>query len=297
MVLGIQLISLFSVGGYRGVWRYFGLMDGVTFAKGVGLGTLVSVSLITYIYRFEDYSRGVFVIYAALLMLAVVGITRVVPPDQRVRASPQPERCSGGDLRGGRRRRECRARDAEPSIGRLSDARLHRGGSGDGACADAGVSGDRQLPEAAPPHRGEGRGPGRPHAVDRRPAARASSANSAPNGRYRSNACTSNSIDWSRHPELSAPLPRAAFRLPCALNAITRTNPARSCRLRRQAASGGSEASATSMRGHGQPPSWRRESHSTCRRSDGTRLMASVLAPRVDTPTGMHDRTGRNVAS
>lgn len=73
MVLGIQLISLFLVGGYRGVWRYFGLMDGVTFAKGVALGTFVNVSLIAFIYRFQSYSRGVFVIYVALLLLFLLG--------------------------------------------------------------------------------------------------------------------------------------------------------------------------------------------------------------------------------
>jgi UDP-GlcNAc:undecaprenyl-phosphate GlcNAc-1-phosphate transferase len=73
LVLGVQLVSLFSMGGYRGVWRYFGLMDGVTFAKGVGLGTLINVSLLVYAYRFQEYSRGVFVIYAALLMLLLCG--------------------------------------------------------------------------------------------------------------------------------------------------------------------------------------------------------------------------------
>ena len=38
LVLGVQLVSLFMAGVYRGVWQYFGLMDGVTFARGVGLG-------------------------------------------------------------------------------------------------------------------------------------------------------------------------------------------------------------------------------------------------------------------
>jgi UDP-GlcNAc:undecaprenyl-phosphate GlcNAc-1-phosphate transferase len=72
MVIGVQLVSLFLVGGYRGVWRYFGLMDGVTFAKGVALGTLVNVSLIVFVYRFAAYSRAVFVMYAALLMLLLL---------------------------------------------------------------------------------------------------------------------------------------------------------------------------------------------------------------------------------
>jgi UDP-GlcNAc:undecaprenyl-phosphate GlcNAc-1-phosphate transferase len=73
IVVGVQSIALYAVGAYRGVWRYFGLMDGVTFAKGVALGALGSVSVIVYLYRFEDYSRGVFVIYAALLMLMLSG--------------------------------------------------------------------------------------------------------------------------------------------------------------------------------------------------------------------------------
>lgn len=73
IVVGVQTAAFYAVGAYRGVWRYFGLMDGVTFAKGVALGTAASVTIIVYLYRFEDYSRGVFVIYAALLMLMLSG--------------------------------------------------------------------------------------------------------------------------------------------------------------------------------------------------------------------------------
>jgi UDP-GlcNAc:undecaprenyl-phosphate/decaprenyl-phosphate GlcNAc-1-phosphate transferase len=72
-MVGVQMVALFLVGGYRGVWRYFGLMDGVTFARGVLFGTLAGVSAVVYIYRFESYSRGVFAIYAALLVLLLVG--------------------------------------------------------------------------------------------------------------------------------------------------------------------------------------------------------------------------------
>jgi UDP-GlcNAc:undecaprenyl-phosphate GlcNAc-1-phosphate transferase len=73
LVVGVQIVSLFVAGVYRGVWQYFGLMDGVTFAKGVGLGTLVNIALLTYVYRFQSYSRGVFIIDAALLMLLLSG--------------------------------------------------------------------------------------------------------------------------------------------------------------------------------------------------------------------------------
>ena len=72
LVLGVQMLTLFAVGGYRGRWRHYGLMDGVVFAKGVLLGTLAIVFSLTYLYRFESYSRAVFVIYAALLVVLLI---------------------------------------------------------------------------------------------------------------------------------------------------------------------------------------------------------------------------------
>jgi UDP-GlcNAc:undecaprenyl-phosphate GlcNAc-1-phosphate transferase len=75
LVVGVQMVALFAVGVYRGVWQYFGLMDAVTFAKGVLFGTISSVFFVVYLYRFENYSRAVFVIYAALLML-LLGASR-----------------------------------------------------------------------------------------------------------------------------------------------------------------------------------------------------------------------------
>jgi UDP-GlcNAc:undecaprenyl-phosphate GlcNAc-1-phosphate transferase len=73
LVLAIQMATLFVVGAYRGVWRYFGLMDGVVFGKSVGLGTLSIAFLLVCLYRFESYSRAVLIIYAAILMLLLTG--------------------------------------------------------------------------------------------------------------------------------------------------------------------------------------------------------------------------------
>jgi UDP-GlcNAc:undecaprenyl-phosphate GlcNAc-1-phosphate transferase len=73
IALALQMVALFVFGVYRGVWRQFGLMDGVAFAKGVTAGTVSLIVTIVYLYRFENYSRGVFVIYAALLMLLLCG--------------------------------------------------------------------------------------------------------------------------------------------------------------------------------------------------------------------------------
>ena len=73
IVLGTQMIALFAVGAYRGMWRYFSLADGVTFAKGVFLGVVTSEAVLLYLYRFEGYSQSVFAVYAMLLLLLLGG--------------------------------------------------------------------------------------------------------------------------------------------------------------------------------------------------------------------------------
>lgn len=73
IVLAVQTIAFFIVGVYRGVWRLFSLMDAVVIGKGVALGTVGIVLAVLYLFRFTNYSRGVFIIYGALLLLMVVG--------------------------------------------------------------------------------------------------------------------------------------------------------------------------------------------------------------------------------
>jgi UDP-GlcNAc:undecaprenyl-phosphate GlcNAc-1-phosphate transferase len=75
IVLAVQLIAFFIVGVYRGVWRHFSLMDGVTIAKGVVLGTAAYQLIIFNLYRTVSYSQTVFVIYAVLLVVLVT-VTR-----------------------------------------------------------------------------------------------------------------------------------------------------------------------------------------------------------------------------
>jgi len=74
IVLGVQILSLFVVRVYRGVWRYFGLMDVVTLGKGVLAGVVGAQLLLLYVYRFQSYSRAVFVIYGALVLLALTAL-------------------------------------------------------------------------------------------------------------------------------------------------------------------------------------------------------------------------------
>jgi UDP-GlcNAc:undecaprenyl-phosphate GlcNAc-1-phosphate transferase len=73
IALAVQMIALFVFGAYRGAWRHFGLMDGVVFGKAIAAGTVTMIAAIAYLYRFQNYSRGVFIIYAAVLMLLLCG--------------------------------------------------------------------------------------------------------------------------------------------------------------------------------------------------------------------------------
>ena len=72
LLVGIQMIALVAVGVYRGVWRYFGLMDTVTITKGVVIGTAAALVSLLMVVRFDHYSRTVFVIYAIVLTMLLI---------------------------------------------------------------------------------------------------------------------------------------------------------------------------------------------------------------------------------
>jgi len=72
-ILGCQLAALYLSGLYKRLWSTFGLHDLSTVLRGVGSGVVLSVLAVTYVYKFERFSRGVFVIDAVLLTAAIVG--------------------------------------------------------------------------------------------------------------------------------------------------------------------------------------------------------------------------------
>jgi UDP-GlcNAc:undecaprenyl-phosphate GlcNAc-1-phosphate transferase len=73
VVLGCKLAALYGSGLYQRSWETFGLRDLVAVARGVGMGSLLSVLTAAYLYRFEGFSRVVFMLDALLLGLAIVG--------------------------------------------------------------------------------------------------------------------------------------------------------------------------------------------------------------------------------
>ena len=68
----LNLGSFLFVGVYRGLWRYTSIDDLITFAKGVILGSVLSILSILLLYRFQNFSRKVFVLDAVILFIALV---------------------------------------------------------------------------------------------------------------------------------------------------------------------------------------------------------------------------------
>src|SRR5262249_38968888 len=73
IVIACHLVSFFVVGVYRGIWRYVSAPDLTIYAKGIAAGSVSSVLVLVYLYRFEGYSRGVFIINAMALGLLMLG--------------------------------------------------------------------------------------------------------------------------------------------------------------------------------------------------------------------------------
>ena len=57
-----KFVAFFSAGVYKGMWRYMGMSDVFVYLKASLLGTLLSLAVVTYLYRFASFSKGVFLI-------------------------------------------------------------------------------------------------------------------------------------------------------------------------------------------------------------------------------------------
>ena len=72
-IVFVKLLTFLASGVYRGLWRYVGLSDVVVMVKGVILGSVTSVLMILYAFRFEGFSRIVFALDGVLLLIFMVG--------------------------------------------------------------------------------------------------------------------------------------------------------------------------------------------------------------------------------
>jgi UDP-GlcNAc:undecaprenyl-phosphate GlcNAc-1-phosphate transferase len=88
VVIGCKLTIFFIVGVYRGIWRYISTSDVFLYVRASLLASLASVVAVTFIYRFEHFSKGVFLIdfiLTAGLMLGARGSFRLFWETQKRR--------------------------------------------------------------------------------------------------------------------------------------------------------------------------------------------------------------------
>ena len=71
IILGCKLTALYLSGLYYRSWETFSLVDLFSVVRGIFGGSILSVLAVAYIYRFEGFSRAVFLIDAVLLLAAV----------------------------------------------------------------------------------------------------------------------------------------------------------------------------------------------------------------------------------
>jgi UDP-GlcNAc:undecaprenyl-phosphate GlcNAc-1-phosphate transferase len=78
IVIGIQLATLVLTRVYRTLWRYLGVGDAMLMIRAVSTGTAVAALAILLGFRFEGYSRAVFVfdwLFAAVLLIGARSFT------------------------------------------------------------------------------------------------------------------------------------------------------------------------------------------------------------------------------
>ena len=73
VALGSLMCSYFAFGVYRGFWRYTSVADFLTYLKAVTIGVVLSILIILFIYRFQEYSRTLFVIYWGIALFFLAG--------------------------------------------------------------------------------------------------------------------------------------------------------------------------------------------------------------------------------
>ena len=69
----VKMASFLVMGVYRGLWRYTGLDDLIVFAKAVVLSSVLSVIVVLFAFRFEGFSRTVFMIDGILMFMFLAG--------------------------------------------------------------------------------------------------------------------------------------------------------------------------------------------------------------------------------
>ncbi|HVE56182.1 MAG TPA: hypothetical protein VNB22_05085 [Pyrinomonadaceae bacterium] len=71
ILIVVKLFAFLFAGVYRGIWRYTSVRDFVTFFKGVFIGSILCVLIVLFFYRFQNFSRAVFIVDGLILFSAI----------------------------------------------------------------------------------------------------------------------------------------------------------------------------------------------------------------------------------
>lgn len=74
ILIPLKLVIFFYFGLYRGIFRYIGIQDLFNIIKATSLSSILSIAVMTIMFRFEDYSRSVFFIDWMILVLSVSAV-------------------------------------------------------------------------------------------------------------------------------------------------------------------------------------------------------------------------------
>jgi UDP-GlcNAc:undecaprenyl-phosphate/decaprenyl-phosphate GlcNAc-1-phosphate transferase len=69
----VKMSVFLAMGVYRGLWRYTSVGDLIVFLKAVAISSVASLMVVLFAFRFEGYSRAVFVIDGVLMFLFLAG--------------------------------------------------------------------------------------------------------------------------------------------------------------------------------------------------------------------------------
>jgi len=84
-ILPCKLLVFYIFGVYKGIWRYTGLLDIINILKSSTLSSILIITGILFMYRFEGFSRSVFIFDAFLTFFLVSGIRTAVRISHRGR--------------------------------------------------------------------------------------------------------------------------------------------------------------------------------------------------------------------
>jgi UDP-GlcNAc:undecaprenyl-phosphate GlcNAc-1-phosphate transferase len=76
LIVMAKMASFLILGVYRGLWRYTGMRDLLLYGRAVVFASIAGVLTILFVFRFEGFSRTVFVI-DGLLLLMFVSMSRI----------------------------------------------------------------------------------------------------------------------------------------------------------------------------------------------------------------------------